>query len=555
MSWPSMKKPSDNLNHREDIRRKLIGLGEKSLHKSYFPELKARIDQLERFRALLDQSNDAVILMDVSDVQVIDANEAVCNLLGLSKERLDARSLAERVDFGAGLAFPGLWARAQKEAGRKIEGVCHFRSVDGTRHPIEFTAKLVEFGGRDYLVFVGRDISRRIKAEQKNMELQAQLVQAQKMEAIGVLAGGIAHDFNNILTGILGFSELALDQARQGKAALAEIEQVIGSAENARQLIGQILAFSRKAESKLDPMDLNGVIEKLNPMIESTMTKRIAVKLDLDSGLRPVNGNANQMGQVLLNLAANARDAMPGEGRLTIKTENAVLQDEFTGSRPGLEPGEYVRLIVSDTGQGIEPEILEHIFEPFYTTKEAGKGTGLGLASVFGIVQSHGGHISCSSRTGQGTAFTIHFPALDAGVRPEENKAVRDEPGHTRAGSETILLVDDEKLLRELGSQILQGSGYRIVTAANGEEALSIYSGAREEIDLILMDIVMPGMGGVKCLGEILSVSPEAKVILASGYHGEVDHREGELSGAAAYISKPFRKADLLRTIRRVLDA
>ncbi len=547
-----MKKPSETNQHQQEIRQKLIGLGEKSLRKSYYPELQVRVAELERFRALLDQSNDAILLIDADGLELVDANEAAAALLGSHKDKLTNSNLDQLIEFDQTLSFQGLLEGSGIENGHKIQGTCYFKADDHKNHPIEFTAKVVAFADKKYLVFVGRDISERLKAEKEKDELQSQLMQAQKMEAIGTLAGGIAHDFNNILAAILGYSELALDEARNERATPRELEQIINSAYRGQVLIKQILAFSRKMGPELKPLNLNKVISDTIPLIEHTIPKMISVELNFDENLHLINGDANQIEQILLNLAVNASEAMPGGGRLVIETANETLQEEYVNAHFDPKPGDYVLLTVSDTGEGMDKNTVEHVFEPFFTTKEVGKGTGLGLASAFGIVKSHGGHITCYSEPGQGTLFKIHIPVLEEVDQPAESS--RGNVDVIKGGNETILLVDDEKALRETGSRILNTMGYQVVTASNGEEAFTKYRNRQAEIDLVILDIGMPGMGGHRCLQEILALSPNAKVIIASGYSYGMQLKDTLAAGATGYIAKPFGKDALLKKVRNVLD-
>jgi PAS domain S-box-containing protein len=424
------------------------------------------------------------------------------------------------------------------------------RCNDGTYKTIIFRPVTTAFHGQLVLY---EDVSERKRAEEEKERLESQLRQSQKMEAVGTLAGGIAHDFNNILAAITGYSELALERARRGNTTPKELEQILKAADRAKELILQILAFSRTAETELKPLNLNRVVTDAIAIIERTIPKMIAVELNLARDLRPINGDSYQIEQVLLNLANNANDAMPDGGKLSIATSNASLDQEYANTHLEASPGDYVLLTVSDTGEGMDDETLEHIFEPFYTTKGVGKGTGLGLASVYGIVKSHGGHITCHSEQGKGATFKIYYPSL----KPESLPVEAEKPDFDvmPGGSETILLVDDEETIRDLGQQILADLGYKVLVAQTGEEALDIFREQGPEIDLTVLDISMPGMGGHKCLQELLKIDPKAKVIIATGYS-----RSGRLkgtldSGAAGYIAKPFRQRDLLHTIRSVLDA
>jgi PAS domain S-box-containing protein len=396
------------------------------------------------------------------------------------------------------------------------------------------------------------DITQRKQAEEDRIKLEDQLRQAHKMEAVGTLAGGIAHDFNNILAAITGYTELACDAVSEGKDNTKFLENVLKSSERAKVLVQQILAFSRRAETDMKPMDLNHEVFATAQLIERMIPKMISIELHLDKDLRLIKGDPNQIEQALLNLAGNAKDAMPNGGKLIIETRNVTLDQEYTNGRLGLLPGEYVQLTVSDTGHGIDKDTLDHIFDPFYTTKELGKGTGLGLASVYGIVKSHGGEITCYSEPGSGAAFKVYLPVFQQEVR-DSLEAPR-QPQQLQGGTETLLLVDDEDSLRDLGSQTLSMAGYSVITAQSGEEALEVYHSRAADIDLVIMDLGMPGMGGQKALKAILEVDPRAKVMIASGYAVNGSVKKAMQDGAAGYVAKPFLRAELLTMVRSVLD-
>jgi PAS domain S-box-containing protein len=392
--------------------------------------------------------------------------------------------------------------------------------------------------------------SKRIQREKQKME--SQLRQAQKMEAVGTLAGGIAHDFNNILAAITGYSELALESYGEGADPSQEIGLVINSAGRARELVRKILAFSRKANIELRPLNINQVITDWAQIIERTIPRMIKIELRLDSDLKTINGDPNQIEQVLFNLASNAQDAMPNGGSLAVQTGNIHLDQDYAGAHLGAKAGNYVLMSVSDTGAGMDKECSSRIFEPFYTTKEVGKGTGLGLASVYGIVKSHGGYITCDSELDNGTTFKVYWPVLNARAKPVQ--AGRNGAEAVRGGHETILVTDDEEHLRDIASRILERQGYQVKTANNGEEALALYQESDGDIGLVILDVSMPGMGGHRCLLELLKLNPAAKVIIASGYSRQVQLKDTLKSGAAGFIAKPFRKKELLVKVRAVLD-
>ncbi len=406
-----------------------------------------------------------------------------------------------------------------------------------------------ELDGMDYTMVMLRDVSERRR-------LEAQLRQAQKMEAVGTMAGGIAHDFNNILGAVLGFAEMAMDDAQKGCVNPADLEQIMASAQRAKELVRQLLAFSRKSEPQLKPLDLNQCIERALVILERTLAKMIRIETSLAQDLPAVLADSTQMEQVLLNLANNAQDAMPEGGRLRLETMAVELDHEYCVQHLEVRPGAYVQLAVSDTGQGMDKQTLEHIFDPFFTTKAVGKGTGLGLSSAYGIVKSHGGHILCYSEPGSGTVFRVLLPVLE---EPQPSIIPRSPATPARdpqlAGRESVLVVDDEEALRGLCSRFLSDQGYTVGQASSGEEALRLFEEQGRRLDLVIMDLGMPGMGGHKALKEMLALNPRAKVIIASGYAAGVQVKDALESGASGYVAKPFRRAELLATVRQVLDA
>ncbi len=396
------------------------------------------------------------------------------------------------------------------------------------------------------------DITGRRQAQQEREKLQSQLLQAQKMESLGILAGGVAHDFNNLLQAMSGNIELLLQGESLDPQIKTRLQTVAQSMDRAAGLVKQLLLFSRKAESRKIRIDLNHEVEGAVRILERTIPKMIALDLHLDPSAWPLLADPVQVEQVLLNLANNAVDAMPDGGSLEIRTVNELLDESFVKKHPGAMTGRHVLLTVTDTGLGMDKEVLEHVFDPFFTTKGVGRrGAGLGLASAYGIVKSHCGYIECYSEPGRGTTFRIYWPAMgqEEIFRDPETLEIMP-PG----GSETILVVDDEPEIRKLTRDILEAFGYAVHCVAGGEQALQVYREHGRDIDLVLLDLNMPGMGGYRCLDILLQLDPSAKVVIASGYSAHGHAGNALSSGAKGFISKPYQLQELATTVREVLE-
>ena len=502
------------------------------------------------WKLTFDSVRDAICLLD-NQRRMVRLNHAAESLLRVTQDS------AVGTTFEQSLAEAGWWVQDQNRRLPLDPSLDADSEVVITNGELYF--KLVSTylngnSGQDGgCIITARDITQRVLTVREKERLQFQLLQAQKMEALGTLAGGIAHDFNNILGSIMGNSELALDKARQGQTAQEMLEQILKSSERAKALVQQILTFSRRAEPHFKTLDLNQALARTVPIIKSTFPKMITVEVACAPDLQPVSGDATQIEQVILNLASNAKDAMPDGGKLILETRNLAREGGPAPGHPQASDGQTVQLIVSDSGEGMDQETLEHIFEPFYTTKQVGKGTGLGLATVYGIVQSHHGQITCQTEPGAGTTFMISLPAAASSQPPDE--VGPSDAEMVLQGDETILLVDDEEPLREIGRLGLERHGYHILTAQDGEEAISIYGEKQDAIGLVILDISMPGMGGFKCLQRLLAINPQVKVIIASGYAHDLQARHNGGTDAAGYLAKPYRMADLLKTVRAVLDA
>ena len=512
----------------------------------------------ERLRTLIESTPDTICFKD-GQGRWLEANEA--NLKAFGLETVDYRGKTDAELAGLTDAIYGQALSACRESDEKawesgeafrveeslVCGDGSLKFFDVIKVPL-----FREDGGRRGIIVLGRDVTQRKVTEKANRHLEGQLRQAHKMQAVGTLAGGIAHDFNNILAAILGYAEIAMEKAQRGGPAPMELKQITKAADRASILVRQILTFSRKMGSEKAPMDINKLVNESASVIMRTIPKMISTEVKLCQEPTVVIGDTAQIQSMLLNLATNARDAMPDGGRLLIRTDLCEAKEKVCNGCGRIFSGKYVRVSVSDTGQGMDRETMNHMFDPFFTTKEVGKGTGLGMATVFGILNEHGGHVVCESAPGRGSAFHLYLPL----ARPDEKP--QGEPGGDplacQGRGEKILVVDDEEPLREMAQSALEHCGYRVTTAENGEQALDIYRREEYGFDLVVMDVNMPGMGGAKCLARMLKLNPKAKVLLASGYAQEEDPAGGAASRAAGYLAKPYRLAELLDVIRKLID-
>lgn len=503
----------------------------------------------ERYRVLFNSISDFIYTHDLEG-KILSINPLAAKSLGYDKEELEGRNLADFMPEHLRAAIKTEFMPEMLKHGH-TEGVLTLLDSGGKHHYLEYRSVLMQSQESElYVSGSGRDITDKVHAEREHNAIQEQLLQAQKMEAVGTLASGVAHDFNNVLQGITGYVELlgrsvALAEKEQGYLA-----EVLRSSERAAQMVKHLLTFSSKAPLALSHFDINAEVQHVVGLLKRTIPKMVTIEFHPGSDLKPVKGDAAQIEQLILNLGINARDAMPDGGRLVFETANVELDDNYQKAHVGVTPGNYVLLTVSDSGTGMSKETQEHIYEPFYTTKPQGKGTGLGLATVFGIVKGHHGFINCYSEPGLGTTFNIYLPAVTSGP---EMAHIKSEPSlDLLRGSETILLVDDEETIRTLGSHFLFQFGYTVITADSGEKALQVFKKAQQSIDLVILDLGMPGMGGKKCLQELRKLAPDLKVIIASGYLLEPAEQQKQAQG---FMGKPYHLRDMLQKVRSVLDA
>ncbi len=496
----------------------------------------------EWFQAIFQASRDGILVED--DGQLSYANEAAARLHGYGDpSEMMGKPLSA-------FQMPEDSVRMREYGRRRVRGesaptVYPFRARhrDGSPIDLEASVSVCRVGSKDYIITVLRDLS-----ERKNLE--EQLRQAQKMEAVGRLAGGIAHDFNNLLTVITGYADLLLDSPRTDEVSRRLIAEVKRAGERAASLTQQLLAFSRKQVLQPQVLELNVVVAEAQRMLRRLITEDIELFTDLDPQAGLVKADPGQVDQVLVNLAVNARDAMPRGGRLSIATRSTELDVEYARRNPEVLPGPYVMLVVSDTGCGMSEDVRARIFEPFFTTKEQGKGTGLGLATVYGIVKQSGGHIDVESALGRGTTFRIFLPRVEAEAASADNARSIKAP----RGTETVLLVEDEEGVRSLAREVLRASGYNVLEAPDGEAGLAVCRQHPGPVHLLLTDVIMPRMNGSELAEHLQTLRPQTRVLYLSGYTDDALGDKGVLDPDVAFLQKPFTTAALAQKVREVLD-
>ncbi len=502
-----------------------------------------------RYRTLFGTVTDAIVIVDVEGA-LLEVNDALCRRLGYGREELLSRRLDDITDVPReGPIHEALFQQGRAVFERDL------RCQDGSTFPVEVVACLTEIDGGLAIMGVARELTERRRAEAERQRLQEQLQQAVKMESIGKLAGGVAHDFNNLLTAILGNVELAeLDAPAKGGVSEA-LRQIRAAATSAAALTGQLLAFSRKQVIAPRVFDLNELIETMHRMLARMVGERYEIRPVAGRDLGAVRADPSLLEQAILNLVVNARDAMPSGGVITLETENVTLDAQYQRSypQPLIEPGRYVALAVSDSGTGMSEEVKQHLFEPFFTTKARGQGTGLGLATTYGAIRQSGGTIEVNSELASGTTFRILLPAVRGAAEPL-SAASPVPPAAAVGGREVILVVEDDSGVREVAARALRAVGYRVLVAASGEEALNLVTAAQTPIDLLLTDVVMPGMNGRELAERVSRHRAGVRVLYTSGYAEDIIAHHGVLEPGIELLSKPYRVDVLLRRVRRVLD-
>ena len=488
----------------------------------------------ERLKTVLDSVQAGIVTIDIETHVIVDANPYAVELIGAPREEIVGAVCHRHICPAEHGKCPITDLGQRVDISDRV-----LLKADGTEVPVIKTVSPVKLGNREYLIETFIDITEKRKVD-------AQLQQAQRLESLGTLAGGIAHDFNNLLMGIQGNVSLMLmdmDSIHHYHKRLMTIEKQVQSGS---RLTSHLLGYARKGKYEVKPVDLNNLVRETSDTFGRTK-KDLSIYRELAEDLLAIEADPGQIEQVLLNLLVNAADAMPGGGDLILKTFN-VTHNDIKNKLYDPKPGNYVLLTVSDTGTGMDKETMERIFDPFFTTKEMGRGTGLGLASSYGIIKAHGGYIDAESKKGQGTTFSICLPASEKEIQQVVKTAER-----VIEGTGTVLLVDDEEVIREVGRDLLKAMGYRVLIARDGKEALEVYRKNRDDIEIVILDMVMPNMGGGEAYDRMKEIDPNVKVLLSSGY--SIDGEATEILGRGCddFIQKPFNMKELSAKIREIL--
>jgi len=505
----------------------------------------------ERYRALFNGITDAVYVHHITEDggpgQIIDANDVACKMLGYTRDELVGMEIG---DIDASESTVDVHQAVEDlKAGRNVLFEQVHVAKNGQRIPIEVHAQAFEY--KDHLAILStvRDITDRKRAEKEQLALEAQLQQAQKMESIGTLAGGIAHDFNNILGIILGNAELAMDDVPEWNPAKFNLKEIRTASLRAKDVVRQLLSFARKTRLEKKPTNIVSIVKESLKLLRSSIPTNVEIHRNIPADVDTILADPTQINQVLINLCTNANHAMPDGGIIEVILKNVALNENATAQYPDLNPGRYVNLTVSDTGHGIPKEDVDRIFDPYFTTKEVGKGTGMGLAVVHSIVKEHNGIVTVKSEPGKGTTFTIFFPAV------EKDAVAESEPAEKLPmGNEKILFIDDEQSIVNMARQMLERLGYEVDAKMSSIEALELFRSKPDQFDLVITDLTMPKMTGDTLVKEILNIRPDIPIILCTGFSEKIDEKKATAIGAADYIEKPVNQHDFAFKVRKVLD-
>jgi two-component system, cell cycle sensor histidine kinase and response regulator CckA len=521
-------------------------LQEKSKHlEIYSLQLESMVDDRTKelsksnkwHQALFENATDGIVVLDRNGI-IMNANERACEMHGFSKEALvGSHSSLLEVDENRVVAAERFQQLLQGES--LVYETAHYKK-NGSRVFLEVSSKAIPIHDEVFIQSFQRDITEKKK-------IQEHLFQAQKMDSIGMLAGGIAHDFNNVLTAILGYTDLIRRDVGANEKVLGRLSVIENASRKAGRMVSQLLGFSRKSEIEMVPFDINAVVHDTVKLLERVIDKRVVIRLDLNERIPSVQGDVNKVEQVMMNFMVNARDAMPYGGIITVTSTAIDAIPGAAGVPPYIPAGRYVVLSVADTGVGIPEEIQRKIFEPFYTTKERGKGTGLGLAMVYGVVTEHRGYITVQSKVNQGTTFTVYFP-----VAAKATAETRKQAALSVHGNETIMLVEDDEHILEYIKVELENSGYKVIATTNPMSAIDAYSRMSREIALVITDVVMPLIDGRELMKRIAEINPRARFLAISEH--EQRTKRGDDITPDTFLQKPFDAAEVLSAVRRILD-
>ncbi len=512
----------------------------------------ALLESEDKFRTIFQSAPDAVFLISIEGKEagrIVAANDTAHRMHGYQPSELVGKLIADIDSDESSHTVPE--RLHQLAAGEQLHFEIDHQHKDGTVFPVEVTAQRIILDGRVHILAFDRDITERKQAEAQRLELETQLRQSQKMEAIGQLAGGVAHDFNNLLQVILGCGEMAQNADKKDKPVGEFLEPMMKAGDRAKSLVSQLLAFSRRQVLQVQDLDLNDIITDILKMIRRLIGEHVTLDFVPSDNLGTVRADRGQIEQILTNLCVNARDAMPEGGTITIKIENILIDDAFCASRAWGTSGPYAMLSITDTGCGMDDKTLGQIFEPFFTTKEVGKGTGLGLATAYGLIMQHDGQVEVESKVGVGTTFKVYLPLIE-----RESAIVGEKTESTiTGGTETILLAEDDDMVMALCKTTLEDAGYTVLLARDGQEAVHVFNDHYQVLDLVLLDVVMPKLGGRAVFGKIREKCPDMRVIFSSGYNTDnAIHNNFILDEGLTLIQKPYRSTDLLQLVRATLD-
>jgi PAS domain S-box-containing protein len=507
-------------------------------------------DSEERFRSIFDGAMDGIVVTDTAGRKFVTGNRTMCAMLGCTEDELRAMSPD---DIHPADAMPRVIKHLEETARGEISVAQDMpvKRKDGSVFYADISASLLKLGGRTHFMGVFRDITDRNRAEEEREKLQSQLLQAQKMEAVGQLAGGIAHDFNNILAAIVGYGNLIQMKMSDDDPSRIYLEQILASSERAANLTQSLLAFSRKQLINPTNINVNTVIRKVEKFLSRIIGEDVELKTSLSDDALTIFADEMQIEQILMNLATNARDAMPKGGQLHIETKRVVFDEDYVRTEGEGAPGVYAELSVTDTGSGMDDKVQERLFEPFFTTKELGRGTGLGLSIVYGIVKQNNGYITVSSEVNRGTTFKIYLPIVRSSALVYKTDSIPEQP---QGGTETILLAEDNQIVRSLTRDVLIEFGYKVIEAADGAEALAKFMENKHRVNLLIIDVIMPRKNGREVYEEVKKWNPDINVLFTSGYPSDLIQKEGVLEKGLNFISKPSSPQELLKKVREVLE-